>query len=219
MSLTPNPASDDGTFACHRRVVGTTRHVFAWSHVPVCAQQEPRVQSCRLFQQLRGDVMSPTLTVTTVPWGFPCTVSTDTCLFPGGLDMNLADIELAATPGIKTCFLCTRLGMSPGCAARLAKQLAAELICTVGDFLGLTHEECMARLPREVVTRLDRFIKGCQDIHDHAAPGTRGGCRFPIRCITPRLTARARYGLALVPSHLALHVAGHCTTSATLWTP
>ena len=33
MSLTPNPASDDGTFACHRRVVGTTPHVFAWSHV------------------------------------------------------------------------------------------------------------------------------------------------------------------------------------------
>ena len=40
-------------------------------------------------------------------------------------------------------------------------------------------------------------------------------CRFQIRCITPRLTARARYGLALVPSRLALHVAGHCTTSAT----
>ena len=38
--------------------------------------------------------------------------------------------------------------------------------------------------------------------------------RFPIRCITPRLTARARYGLALVPSRLALHVAGHCTASA-----
>ena len=33
MSLTPNPASEKGTFACHRRFVGTTHHVSAWSHV------------------------------------------------------------------------------------------------------------------------------------------------------------------------------------------
>ena len=86
--------------------------------------------------------------------------------------MNLADTELAATRGIKTCFLCTRLGMSPGCAATAAKQLAAELIGTVGDFLGLTHEECMEQLPRTVVRKLDRFLEGCPGVFEHAAPGT-----------------------------------------------
>ena len=124
--------------------------------------------------------MSPTLTVPTVPWGFPCTVSADTYLFPDGLDMGLDDIELAATTGIKTCFLCTRVGMSPASAARFAKQLVAGWIFSVGDFLALTHEECMAQLPRAAVTRLDKFIKGCPDLPEHAAPGTRGGCEMSL---------------------------------------
>ena len=62
--------------------------------------------------------------------------------------------------------------MSPGCAATAAKQLAAELIGTVGDFLGLTHEECMEQLPRTVVRKLDRFLEGCPGVFEHAAPGT-----------------------------------------------
>ena len=145
----------------------------------LCRQQTPRVR-CRLFQQLRDGVMSPTLTVPTVPWGFPCTVTADTYLFPDGLDMGLDDIELAATTGIKTCFLCTRVGMSPASAARFAKQLEAGWIFSVGDFLALAHEECMAALPRADVTRLDKFIKGCPDLPEHAAPGTRGGCEMSL---------------------------------------
>ena len=117
--------------------------------------------------------MSPTLTVATVPWGFPCTVSTDTYLFPRGLDVGLDDIELAATAGIETCFLCVRVGMSPASAARFAKQLAAALIFTVGDFLGLTLEECMEQLPRAAVRKLDRCLKGCPGLPEHVAPGTR----------------------------------------------
>ena len=52
------------------------------------------------------------------------------------------------------------------------KQLAPELIFTVGDFLGLTLEECMEQLPRTVVRKLDRFLEGCPGVFEHAAPGT-----------------------------------------------
>ena len=79
--------------------------------------------------------------------------------------------------------------MSPGCAATAAKQLAAELIGTVGDFLGLTHEECMEQLPRTVVRKLDRFLEGCPGVFEHAALGTCGGCEMSLHC---RLTLNMR---------------------------
>ena len=91
--------------------------------------------------------------------------------------MNLGDTELAATAAIETCFLCVRVGMSPDAAASLVKQLAPELIFTVGDFLGLTLEECMKQLPWTLVMKLDRFLKGCPGVFEHVAPGMGARCR------------------------------------------
>ena len=135
-------------------------------------QRKPAVRSSA------GIAKSPTLTIQTVPWGLPCTVSAGTYLFPRGLDMSLGPEELAETAGIKTCFLCTRVNMSADAAAEVARILGAQLVFTVGEFLELTLEECMDYLPRTVVKRLDRFFKGCPGLPEHAAPGTLGGCEM-----------------------------------------
>ena len=116
--------------------------------------------------------------VLTAPWGLPCTVSAATYLVPPELNTDLDITQLAATAGIKSCFLHTKAGFSVFAAAAFAKKLDATGICTVGDFLRVSHAKCSSHLPSVPVMRLDRCLQRYPDLPEnkHAAPGMRGGC-------------------------------------------
>ena len=109
----------------------------------------------------------------TVPWGLPCTVSADTCLFPPDLNPDLDNTQLAATAGIKSCFLRTKAGFSVHAAARFSKELQAAMVHTVGDFVAHTFPD--ARLNVHATEKLARCLN-LDAVNLHAASGTPGGC-------------------------------------------
>ena len=109
----------------------------------------------------------------TVPWGLPCTVSADTCLFPPDLNPDLDNTQLAATAGIKSCFLRTKAGFSVHAAARFSKELKAAMVHTVGDFVAHTFPD--ARLNVHATEKLARCLN-LDAVNLHAASGTPGGC-------------------------------------------
>ena len=139
-------------------------------------QRKPRVRSSRLFQQLlhRGvDVLHQL----TAPLGFAMHSFRSTSLFPPDLNTDLDTIKLAATPGIKSCFLRVKLGLSVFAAANFAKALRAAWIYTVGDFLCVYHMRWPTHL-RRFVEALDRCLAQYPDLPEnhHFPPGTCGGC-------------------------------------------
>ena len=95
-----------------------------------------------------------------------------TCLYPDDLVTQLDYKQLAATPA--------EVGMSPRAAAKFAKQLYAADAFTVGDYLGLTLEYCVTSMSPPLVERLNRYLKGCRGLSEHAAPGTCGGCTMSL---------------------------------------
>ena len=115
----------------------------------------------------------------TAPWGLPCTVSADTCLFPPDLNPDLDNTQLAATPGIKSCFLHAKVGLSEFAVVEFAKELKAERIFTVKDFLGANS---IVACTRRLVEILDRHLALYPDLPEnkHAAPGTCAGCEAAL---------------------------------------
>ena len=113
----------------------------------------------------------------TAPLGFAMHSFRSTSLFPPDLNTDLDTIKLAATPGIKSCFLRVKLGLSVFAAANFAKALRAAWIYTVGDFLCVYHMRWPTHL-RRFVEALDRCLAQYPDLPEnhHFPPGTCGGC-------------------------------------------
>ena len=93
--------------------------------------------------------------------------------------MDLDKAQLAATSGFKSCFLHTDFGMSEFSAVGFAKELEAEHIYTVGDFLKVDRDlKCSPRL----VAQLDMHLAQYTHLPEnkHAAPGTCAGCAVAL---------------------------------------
>ena len=112
-------------------------------------------------------------------WGLPCTVSAATCLYPPDLNTDLGITQLAATPGIKSCFLHAKVGFSEFAVVEFAKELKAERIFTVKDFLGANS---IVACTRRLVEILDRHLALYPDLPEnkHTAPGTCAGCEAAL---------------------------------------
>lgn len=117
-------------------------------------------------------------------------VSAATYLFPPELNTDLERLEaldVAATAGIKSCFLHTKAGLGLLAAAEFAKELRAAMTYTVGDFASLTRQDiAQAKLNPVCVNKLARCLQRYPDLPEnkHAAPGMRGGCEV-LLCEQP----------------------------------
>ena len=171
----------------------------------------------------------------TVPWGLPCTVSATTYLFPPDLNPDLDNTELAAKPGIKSCFLCTKAGFGVHAAVRFSKELEAAMVHTVGDFVA--HKFPDARLNVDATEKLARCLNLGVDtpVNLHAASGTPGGCdmmlhespalrdlrvtfHVPVFVACGTLPSRDRRACTRV-CHPASHVAIHASTTLAMRWP
>ena len=177
MNPAPNAASGEGMLGCCRCSLGTTHPVLAVSCAPVCVASGSQGYEVPGCSSSCCTAVWMSSTSSQHHWGLPCTVSEATSLFPPDLNTDLDTIKLAATPGIKSCFLRVKLGLSVFAAANFAKALRAAWIYTVGDFLGVYHLRWPTHL-RHFVEALDRCLAQYPDLPEnhHFPPGTCGGC-------------------------------------------